>query len=172
MFEPTIAAFIDYWEGARRRTEKALPLIPPERVDWVPAPGAFTFGDLIRHLGAAERWLFVGPIVEGHSTYQGCGPELGATLPKAIDYMRRMHAESVALLCALPDEALLRRVKTPAGLELRVWKWLRAMTEHEAHHRGQLYLYLRCLGIRPPELFGLTSEEVIARSSTGEAGAS
>jgi len=165
MFDPTIAAFVDYWEGARQRTERALPLIPPERVDWAPASGAFTFGDLVRHLGATERQLFVGLILNGRSTYQGCGPELGATLADAIDYLRRMHAESVDLLRGLPDEVLQKRVKTPAGVDLRVWKWLRAMTEHEAHHRGQLYLYLRCLGIRPPELFGLTSEDVIARSS-------
>lgn len=165
MFDATIAAFIDYWQGARRRTERALPLIPPERVDWAPARGAFTFGDLIRHLGATERRLFVGLIVDGRSTYQGCGPELGVTLADAINYLQRMHAESVDRLRTLPDEVLLERVKTPAGMELRVWKWLRAMTEHEAHHRGQLYFYLRCLEIRPPELFGLTSEDVITRSS-------
>lgn len=43
-------------------------------------------------------------------------------------------------------------------------KWLRAMIEHEAHHRGQLYLMLRLIGVSPPPLFGLTSEQVRARS--------
>ena len=44
-------------------------------------------------------------------------------------------------------------------------KWLRAMTEHEAHHRGQLYLMLAMRGVATPPIFGLTSEEVRARST-------
>jgi uncharacterized damage-inducible protein DinB len=38
------------------------------------------------------------------------------------------------------------------------------MVEHEVHHRGQLYLYLGMLGVPTPPLYGLTSEEVKARS--------
>jgi uncharacterized damage-inducible protein DinB len=37
------------------------------------------------------------------------------------------------------------------------------MIEHEAHHRGQLYLMLRLTGVSTPPVFGLTSEEVRAR---------
>jgi uncharacterized damage-inducible protein DinB len=43
-------------------------------------------------------------------------------------------------------------------------KWLRSMAEHEIHHRGQIYLMLGLLGIATPPLYGLTSEEVRARS--------
>ena len=39
------------------------------------------------------------------------------------------------------------------------------MTEHEIHHRGQLYLYLGILGVATPPIFGLTEEEVKARSA-------
>ena len=41
---------------------------------------------------------------------------------------------------------------------------LAAMAEHEAHHRGQIYVMLRLCGIDTPPLFGLTSEEVRKRS--------
>jgi len=41
------------------------------------------------------------------------------------------------------------------------------MTEHEAHHRGQLYWMLADLSISTPPLFGLTSEEVHDRAATG-----
>jgi uncharacterized damage-inducible protein DinB len=36
--------------------------------------------------------------------------------------------------------------------------------EHEAHHRGQIYLMLGMRGVPTPPIFGLTSEEVRARS--------
>jgi len=38
------------------------------------------------------------------------------------------------------------------------------MVEHEVHHRGQIYLMLNLLDVPTPPLFGLTSEEVRARS--------
>ena len=64
---------------------------------------------------------------------------------------------------SLTDEQLAKKCLTPGG-ELATWKWLRAMVEHEVHHRGQIYMYLGILGVKTPPLFGLTSEEVRARS--------
>ncbi len=60
----------------------------------------------------------------------------------------------------LSDADLQRKCPTPAGAEIRTAKWLRAMVEHEIHHRGQLYLYLGMLGVPTQPIFGLTSEQV------------
>jgi uncharacterized damage-inducible protein DinB len=38
------------------------------------------------------------------------------------------------------------------------------MVEHEAHHRGQIYLMLGMLDVSTPPIFGLTAEELQARS--------
>jgi uncharacterized damage-inducible protein DinB len=38
------------------------------------------------------------------------------------------------------------------------------LPEHEIHHRGQLYTILSVLDVPTPPIFGLTSEEVRARS--------
>jgi len=49
---------------------------------------------------------------------------------------------------------------------------LRAMTEHEIHHRGELYAYLGILGVAVPPLYGLTSEqlqEIAVRSQPNQA---
>jgi uncharacterized damage-inducible protein DinB len=55
---------------------------------------------------------------------------------------------------------------TPAGIEITTWKWMRAMIEHEIHHRAQIYTYLGILGITTPPLYGLTSEEVANKSKS------
>ena len=47
-----------------------------------------------------------------------------------------MHAETVGILSGLTAEDLKRECTTPAGTKLATWKWLRAMVEHEIHHRG------------------------------------
>ena len=58
------------------------------------------------------------------------------------------------------------KATTPAGTPITTWKWLRAMLEHEAHHRGQLYLLLGLRGVKTPPIYGLTEEEVAARSAS------
>jgi uncharacterized damage-inducible protein DinB len=65
---------------------------------------------------------------------------------------------------ALGDEGMLASCVTPGNATMPVWKWLRSMIEHEAHHRGQIYTYLAVLGVPTPPLYGLTAEEVQARS--------
>jgi uncharacterized damage-inducible protein DinB len=81
-------------------------------------------------------------------------------------FMERLHAESMEIFAKLSDEELQRRCETPDGAHITKWKWLRLMPEHEIHHRGQIYLYLSMLGVPTPPLYGLTSEQVRARSST------
>jgi uncharacterized damage-inducible protein DinB len=41
------------------------------------------------------------------------------------------------------------------------------MAEHEAHHRGQLYLMLGLRGLQAPPLLGLTEEDLIERCRMG-----
>jgi len=42
------------------------------------------------------------------------------------------------------------------------WKWLRMMTEHEIHHRGQIYSLLGMLDVPAPSLYGMTAAQVQA----------
>jgi uncharacterized damage-inducible protein DinB len=158
------AAFLEYWEGVRARTLRVAACIPPERLEWAPREGAFTFGDVLRHLAAIERWMFAENARGAPSRYPGHGPELADGWDAVHAYLHRMHAESVAILAALTPEDLRRKTTTPAGVSITAWKWLRAMVEHEVHHRGQLYLMLGLLGVPTPPIYGLTSEEVRDRS--------
>ena len=47
---------------------------------------------------------------------------------------------------------------------MTTWKWLRMMTEHEIHHRGQIYTLLGMLNVPAPPLYGMTSAQVKARA--------
>ena len=100
------------------------------------------------------------------SRFAGHGPELAAGRDAVLAYYDALHAEARTLFAALDDAMLDRKVTTPAGTPITLWKWLRAMLEHEAHHRGQLYLMLALRGVPTPPIFGLTAEEVAARAAT------
>jgi uncharacterized damage-inducible protein DinB len=161
----TAAQFLEYWDSLRSRTRRVVTFIPPERLEWTHRAGAFSLGDLVRHLATIERYMYAETVAGRPSRYPGCGRELADGYEAVLAYFDRLDRESREIIGALSDSDLLRKCRTPAGSEITTWKWLRAMCEHEVHHRGQIYLMLGMLGVAAPPLFGLTSEEVHARSS-------
>jgi uncharacterized damage-inducible protein DinB len=161
----TIAPFLNYFERVRERTQRVIKCIPADKIDWTYKEGKFTFGDLIRHLAVIERYMYAENVRLRPSRYPGHGKELADGFEDVLEFFNRMHDESVAIFRELTDDDLKKKCITPGGAPITVWKWLRAMVEHEIHHRGQLYLYLGMLEITTPPIYGLTSEEVLARST-------
>jgi uncharacterized damage-inducible protein DinB len=159
-----LSVFLDYLASVHGRTRRVILCIPPADLEWAPAPDKFSFGDIVRHLAAIERWMY-GETVQGRpSRYKGCGRDLADGFEATLAYYDRLHEESRAIFASLTPEQLAGKSVTPAGTPISTWKWLRAMLEHESHHRGQLYLMLSMRGVTTPPIYGLTSEEVIARS--------
>jgi uncharacterized damage-inducible protein DinB len=160
-----IESFLKYYESVRKRTTRVIETIPADKIDWTPKTGFFTFGDLIRHIAAIERYTFAENARGNWSKYPGCDRSLADGYEEVRRFFDRMHAETVGILSGLTAEDLKRDCTTPAGTKLATWKWLRALVEHEIHHRGQMYLMLNLCEVDRPRLYGLTSEEVLARSS-------
>jgi uncharacterized damage-inducible protein DinB len=157
--------FLDYWEKVRQRTLRVMASIPADKFDWSYQEGKFSFADIIRHLAAIERYMYAENVQLKPSRYPGHGKELADGPANVLDFMDRMHRESMEIFGRMSAEDLNRKCVTPGGTSITVWKWLRAMVEHEVHHRGQIYLYLGILGIPTPPIYGLTSEEVRAKSA-------
>lgn len=164
MIIPTIDGFLSYVDSVRGRTRRVVTAIPPDSLEWTHREGAFTLGDIVRHIGAAERYMFAETARGNVSTYPGHGRDLADGYDAVLAYLDRTHAESLEIYGALTPEALAGRCTTPAGTSITTWKWLRAMIEHEIHHRGQLYLMLGMLGVPTPPLYGLTEEQLRERS--------
>ena len=53
----SVAEFVRYFEGVRRRTWVAVDRVTPALLDWKPRPDEFTCGDIVRHLAGAERFF-------------------------------------------------------------------------------------------------------------------
>jgi uncharacterized damage-inducible protein DinB len=164
MEKESVASFLDYFEKIRERTLRVIRCIPPEKIDWTYREGRFSFADMIRHLAAIERYMYAENVQLKPSLYPGHGKELADGYDGVLEFITRMHAEAMEIFGALDDEDFEKRCVTPGGASITIRKWLRAMVEHEIHHRGQIYLYLGLLDIPTPPLYGLTSEEVFERS--------
>jgi uncharacterized damage-inducible protein DinB len=162
--ETSTREFLDYYEKVRGRTLKVIACIPPEKFDWTCREGKFTFADIIRHLAAIERYMYAENVQLKPSRYSGHGKELADGKENVLAFFDGMHQESMEIFGRLTAADLQQKCVTPGGASITVWKWLRAMVEHEIHHRAQIYVYLGLLGIPTPPIYGLTSEEVRERS--------
>ena len=160
-----INSFLKYYGKIKARTRRLFSYIPEDKIEWTFREGKFTIGDQIRHLANIERYMYAENVQLKESKYVGCGIEYAQGLENIIQYYNQKHEESIEIFSKLTNEDLIKKCKTPGNAEITIWKWLRAMVEHEVHHRGQLYLYLSMLGIKTPPMFGLTSEEVIQNSA-------
>ena len=161
-----VGEFLDHLDRVHERTRRIVVLIPRDDTEWVPKPGWFSLGGLVRHLAGIERWMYA-ETVHGHpARYPGNGRELADGHDAVLAYYDRLHAESRAAFASLTDERMTEKCLTPTGSPISVWKWLRAHLEHEAHHRGQLYLMLAMRGVATPPIYGLTAEQVQAASAS------
>jgi uncharacterized damage-inducible protein DinB len=165
-----IEPFLDYYGRLRQRTMTVVRLIPGEQLDWSPQKGAFSFGDVLRHVAAIERYVFAENAWRRPSRYPGHGRELADGHGAVLAYLEQTHRETREVLRPLTPDDLAARFESLMGSSIPVWKWLRALAEHEVHHRGQLYLMLRMINVPTPPLYGLTSEQVRARSERGDRG--
>ncbi len=166
----TIPSFLDYFSKIRERTMRVVACIPPEQIEWRAAANKFTLGDLARHIAATERNVFAECACGGRNRYAGCGRELAEGRDQVMQFMERMHGESVTMLSRLSEDDLQQKCASADGTPITTWKLLRSMVEHEIHHRGELYAYLGVLGVTVPPLYGLTSEQLreIADRDRGE----
>jgi hypothetical protein len=94
-------SFLSYWRNARARTVWVLDALASEDLEWAPAPGAFSFGDLFRHLAGLERFMWAENVAGRPSTYPGHGVELAAGLDGVRAYLEQCHGSAMAIFSGL-----------------------------------------------------------------------
>lgn len=159
-----IQSFLTYYAKIRERTKRVIAVVPPDKIDFTYKAGKFSIGDEIRHIATIERYMFAETIAGRPSAYKGCGKELADGYENILAYFEQLHQESLEIFSQLSAEDLQRKCITPGGASMPIWKWLRAMVEHEIHHRAQIYIYLNLIDIKTPPIFGLSAEEVAKNS--------
>jgi len=162
----TMDGFLKHFNNVRQRTRRVAACIPADQIEWAPHESLFTLGDIVRHIAVTERYIWAETVHNRPSLYVSHGKELAEGKDGVLAFLDRLHEESLELFRSLPPDAMTMTCRTLIGAHLTTWKWLQMMIEHEAHHRGQLYTSLGCLGVPTPSLYGLSSEEVRQLATT------
>lgn len=123
-----------------------LEQLPEDQGTFAAWDGGMSFIGLSDHLSAsADRFL---NMVQGQAP--GGMPEPSATLTEARGRLWDSQERALSAISALSDEDLSRRVPAFGGREMPVAALIDTIITHEAHHKGQVWLMARMIGVKPP----------------------
>jgi uncharacterized damage-inducible protein DinB len=140
-------------QGAREYTLQVARLMPAEYYSFKPDADEMTFGEQLLHLSQNLGWLSSyylnnkaqNPVIKSDIKLQEKDSVL-AVVVKAYDY-------ALEVMKNFPPDKLNDGVTFFAG-PMRKLQIINLLNDHQTHHRGQLIVYLRMKGIRPPAYVG------------------
>jgi len=149
------------YRTVRGNTIKIAEEIPESKLDFSPAAGVRTVRQLLTHIALADS--FAGVHREKQTNFDGLNFPAMVGQMQAEEQKPRSKAELVELLKSrgeetaswietLSDEFLAEPFTQPQGMTPPTksrFEMIMSMKEHEMHHRGQLMLIERMLGVVP-----------------------
>jgi|SRR5215216_3509417 uncharacterized damage-inducible protein DinB len=148
---PETEHFVNNWNRIHKQTARMLKSASDEQLDFQPKEGMYSMRQLISHIPEAELGL-VRTALAG-STQKVKFDAAGKSLGEIVAAFDAQHDELLQEVSKLTLDQLNEEVEF-YGRKMRRIVLLWGMTEHEIHHRGQLFTYYRLAGIEPPNLYG------------------
>jgi len=148
----TVEHYVKLLETITSGTMKILEGIPEEHFDWRPWEGTFSFKEAIGHI-ISDELMFVGDISKALGLPAPAIPsEPKGNLKEELGRFWEIHRQTVSLVNSLQNQDLEKVVKVYGGhWEAPIYEVLQGIMEHQVHHRGQLIVYFRILGLEPPK---------------------
>ncbi len=143
----------------RKNTIQVAEDIPEEKYAYRAAPDTMSVGEILAHLATTPHWAQQCHFVEKKSTItmEDFGRWMGEVGGKSkaltaktmiVDLLKSNGEEFAKQLEDMTDAQLGERVGLPMGEKTR-FEMLLGVKEHEMHHRAQLFLVERMIGIVP-----------------------
>jgi uncharacterized damage-inducible protein DinB len=148
MNNPDTERFISNWNRIHKDTSRVLKAAPDDKLDWRPKEDMFTMRELIGHIPQAEVVLVRSALAGSDQKIPFDFARSAEEIASAFD---SQHEELVGEVSKLTPEQWREEIEFH-GKRLRRGVLLSFVTEHEIHHRGQLYTYYRLAGVEAPNL--------------------
>ncbi len=149
-------------EAAKNRT--MLERIPESKLSWKPHEKSMTIGRLGMHIAEIPQWITRSMTLESFDIGAGpYNPNIPKTHGEILKEFDRQLETAVGYLAKATDETLAGKWKVSKGdtlvYDLPREQVVRRQMNHIIHHRGQLSVFLRLLGIPVPPSYGPTADE-------------
>jgi uncharacterized damage-inducible protein DinB len=153
------AALSQYWDHFRTIngiTMRAIQAVPKDKLDSRPCNEMRTPKQLIGHMYNSMQKIAEGA-VKGEIDLTEESDAKATEKLKSHDDVVRFASESWkaadTAIQSLSDAQLQATVKTPWGVSFPGAVCVNIIYDEHIHHRGQLYAYLRQLGVAPPMMW-------------------
>ena len=127
----------------RAALSELMEKIPEDKGDYAPWSGGRTFIQLADHLSGTAG--FLAATARGSQPQQ---PKTSANLAEAAEFLKTSGSELQQTLAGLSPERLSEEVNF-LGRNMPLHFLVDFLTNHEAHHKGQLWLMARMVGVEP-----------------------
>ena len=145
--------FQQYVMESFRPAESLLKMIPEDKLDWKPAAGFMSMGQLIHHLcdggiGEALRKTISGDWPSQEELEASMKQEMPAcSVEEALDKLETDRTVLKATLSQVTEEDFENKlVSVPWGWEAKIEMMGLQFLSHFFHHKMQLFMYLKLLG--------------------------
>ena len=149
----------DSFRTVRKNTIQVAEDIPAEKYSYRAAPDTMSVGEILAHLATTPHWAQQCHFIEKKAavTMEDFGRWMGeatskskalATKEHIVDLLKSNGAAFAEAIEGMTDAQLGERVTLPMGDKTR-FEMLLGVKEHEMHHRAQLFLIERMIGIVP-----------------------
>lgn len=147
-----IADFPAHFDGVHAITCKAVRQIPDKQRDFRPASEMMTAFDLVFHMFSQEK-VKLGACTGGRLSLEDfrrveSDKHALQSIEDLARYGEEVHATASRWMRSASEAEVGKTVQTFIGPSTPE-KLLLSALEHILHHRGQLYVYLRLMGIEP-----------------------
>lgn len=121
-----------------------LERIPTKQADFKAWEGGMSFLRLSDHLSASTNRL--GAMLQGQTPEK---MEPSVDWDAALERIRQSTSSAASLLEGLSEETL-KRVIPAFGTQMPISAMIDFLLSHEAHHKGQIWMMSRMVGLEPP----------------------
>ncbi|MEJ5993786.1 DinB family protein [Pedobacter sp. Du54] len=142
---------IEKWANAKTYALKMAELMPENKYSFKPVPEEMSFREQLLHIAQNIEWL--------STSYLGASPEITKkdtvtkTKKEVIALLSAAYNKGLSAQLSLASADLNTKVKFFAGPKSKR-QILVLLHDHQAHHVGQIIVYLRLNGIKPPDYVG------------------
>jgi hypothetical protein len=146
--------FYDYSLASFRPAEKMLKMIPPDKLEWKPAPNFMSMGQLICHLSdgiGTELRMAIDNSWPQREEMTG-PPELGnmpsCNVQEAMAKLEKDKTTLKDILAGVTEEEFAGKIiSVPWGWKSPLERMALDFREHFVNHKMQLFTYLKMLGL-------------------------
>ena len=141
--KPTVKDQFQNWDSVRLELEQVLARVDAETFAWKPVPHANvrSIGDLVRHLCDSEAY-WVERVIQGKEWLRH-SPEVWGDHEALLERWKILRQRTLQYMESLSPSRLTDTKVDHRGNIVTVGWILWHVFQHEAHHRGQIYMLLR-----------------------------